>query len=84
MNDLTKKDFIEKYKDGKFDFAVQNTCRAVEYAKLEDCFNVAERNREPSDIIIYEDDDMIDYFHFDGLKYQDKKTHKCGIIIITE
>ena len=32
MNDLTKKDFIEKYKDGKFDFAVQNTCRAVEYA----------------------------------------------------
>ena len=71
MNDLTKKDFIEKYKDGNYDFAVQNTCRAVEYAKLEDCFNVAERNREPSDIIIYEDADMIDYFHYDGLKYQD-------------
>ena len=27
MNDLTKKDFIEKYKDGNYDFAVQNTCR---------------------------------------------------------
>ncbi len=69
MNKLSKEEFIAKYKDGDYDFAVQNGCRAIEYAKLEDCFSVSERNREPSDIIVYENDYMIDVFHYDGLKH---------------
>ena len=36
MNKLSKEEFIAKYKDGDYDFAVQNGCRAIEYAKLEE------------------------------------------------
>lgn len=63
---LSKEEFIEKYSDEKYEYALQVPCRVMEYARLEDCFRAAERRKESTYILIYEGDDVVDSFHVKG------------------